>query len=67
MAAPYAAGAAALVLLAPSPLCSNLRTPALRELLTGTVVPTRSLGNTISGGRLNVYAAIMSCTSGAVP
>jgi subtilisin family serine protease len=63
MASPHVAGAAALVLSA-----CNLSTSALKNTLLSTVDPIASLaGVVVSGGRLNVEAAIDSCGTPTVP
>jgi subtilisin family serine protease len=57
MAASHVSGAAALVLSA-----CELSTAALKSTLLSTVDPDASLtGRTTSGGRLNVYAALVAC------
>jgi subtilisin family serine protease len=62
MAAPHAAGAAALVLSVPDRRCLSLSARGLRDLLRDSAYPTPSLSDiTISGGRLNVYDAISRC------
>ena len=59
MATPHVSGAAALVLSA----CA-LDTATLKETLLGTVDPLPVLaGLTTSGGRLDVYSALSSCTA----
>ena len=59
MATPHVSGAAALVLS----VCA-LDTPTLIATLLGAVDPIDSLnGITITGGRLNVNAAILSCVT----
>ena len=61
MATPHVSGAAALVLS----VC-DLDTATLIATLLGTVDPIDSLaGITITGGRLNVNAAILACTGSA--
>ena len=61
-AAPYVAGAAALVLAA----CDSLDTPALRAALVDSVDAVGSLaGKTVTGGRLNVYKAVAACATGS--
>ncbi|HUQ89813.1 MAG TPA: Calx-beta domain-containing protein [Vicinamibacterales bacterium] len=58
MAAPHVAGAAALVLAA----CPAATAAQLKSVLLATVDPDASLyGKTVSGGRLNVSAAIDRC------
>lgn len=58
MAAPHVAGAAALVLS----VCT-LDTAGLKQALLNNVDPDPALAaNTITGGRLNVYRAILDCT-----
>ena len=59
MATPHVSGAAALVLSA----CA-LDTASLKETLLGTVDPLPVLaGLTTSGGRVDVYSALSSCTA----
>ena len=61
MATPQVAGAAALALS----VC-DLTTDALKQLLIDTVDPIPSMsGITITGGRLNVFNALVACTAGA--
>lgn len=63
MATPHVSGAAALVLS----VCA-LDTPTLIATLLGAVDPIDSLnGITITGGRLNVNAAILSCAPAPPP
>jgi subtilase family serine protease len=59
MATPHVSGAAALVLAG-----CNLDTATLKETLLGTVdsLPTLA-GLTTTGGRVNVYSALYSCTA----
>jgi len=62
MATPHVSGAAALVLS----VC-DLDTAALIATLVGTVDPIDALaGITITGGRLNVNAAILACSGSAL-
>ena len=59
MATPHVSGAAMLVLS----VC-NLNTAALKNALLASVDPLPGLsGITITGGRLNVYKAILSCST----
>ncbi len=62
MATPHVSGAAALVLAA----CPSLDTAALRSALIGTVDKTL-VGFVSSGGRLNVDAAVHSCSGSTTP
>jgi subtilisin family serine protease len=63
MATPHVSGAAALLLS----LC-NLTTAALKTSLLNNVQPIPALAtNTISGGRLNVYNALLSCSGDTPP
>ena len=56
---PHVAGAAALVLS----VCPNLDTAGLKAVLLDNVDPVPGLsGVTVTGGRLNVNAAIRACT-----
>jgi subtilisin family serine protease/uncharacterized membrane protein len=59
MATPHVSGAAALVLSQ----CPS-STPALKDVLVGSVQPVAALASrTISGGRLDVNSAIRSCVA----
>jgi hypothetical protein len=59
MAAPHVSGAAALILSA-----CTLNTLALRDVILNTVDPVPALvGKTVTGGRLNVFDAVRSCSS----
>lgn len=61
MATPHVSGAAALVLS----VC-DLDTATLKATLIDSADPIDSLsGITVSGGRLNVHAAILACSGGA--
>jgi hypothetical protein len=61
MSAPLVTGAAALVLSA-----CPLSTTALKDTLLNTTDAIPSLaGRTVSGGRLNVFRAVMTCAGGA--
>lgn len=63
MAAPHVSGAAALVLS----VC-NLTTTQLKSNLLSTVDPVAALAPiTITGGRLNVHAALLACAGGGDP
>src|SRR6516165_3536063 len=63
MATPHVSGAAALLLS----LC-NLTTADLKTSLLNNVQPIPALAtNTISGGRLNVYNALLSCSGDTPP
>ncbi|HEV3060526.1 MAG TPA: S8 family serine peptidase [Vicinamibacterales bacterium] len=63
MATPHVSGAAALLLS----LC-NLSTAALKTSLLNNVQPIPALaGKTITGGRLNVYHALLSCSGDTPP
>lgn len=58
MSAAYVSGAAALVLSR----CPELDTAGLKDLLLRTVDPFPPLvGKSVSGGRLNVYKAVVGC------
>jgi hypothetical protein len=61
MATPHVSGAAALVLSA----CPT-DTPTLINTLLSTVDVIPSLSQTITGGRLNVWAALNSCVGGGM-
>lgn len=64
MAAPFVAGAAALVLSAPG--CTNLTVNELKTVLLNGVDTVASLvGRTVTGGRLNMDKAVSSCSSSA--
>src|SRR5262245_28336854 len=59
MATPHVSGAAALVLAG-----CNLDTPTLKDTLLGSVDSLPGLaGLTTTGGRVNVYSALYSCTA----
>jgi subtilase family serine protease len=59
MATPHVSGAAALLLSA-----CTLDTASVKEALLGTADPLPTLnGITTTGGRLNVYSALSSCTA----
>jgi serine protease len=63
MAAPFVTGAAALVLAS----CPGYTTAQLKTALMSTVDPVPSLtGKSVSGGRLNVNAAVHTCAEPSV-
>ncbi len=64
MATPHVSGAALLVLS----VCPSLNTAALKDALLNNVDAVAGLaGNTVTGGRLNVYRAMNSCAAPPPP
>jgi subtilisin family serine protease len=61
MAAPFVSGVAALILSVPG--CAGLSATQVKEAILRGTVPTTSLVNTATGGRLNAYNSIQRCSS----
>ena len=61
MAAPFVSGAAALILSVPA--CSALHASDLKRVIIEGAVRTRSVSQTVTGGRLNVFRSINLCDS----
>jgi subtilisin family serine protease len=61
MAAPFVSGTAALILSAPN--CVGLSASQIKDAIMRGTIPTASLTNTKSGGRLNAYQSIVRCLS----
>lgn len=65
MATPHVSGAAALILSAS--LCKGLDTAGIKAAILNNVDPVGALaGKVLTGGRLNVNAAIQNCTATVV-